>query len=486
VAEPRLLLRPLPAPALRKEAEREAERARKAAEKAARDAEREEERRRKEEEKAKKQEEKAKKVEEKELGKQGFRSHKQLAKSQSVFKVGARGRPQAGRAGGSRRGCSWRLPPSGFPVPSRPPAKRVLPFFNCPSSCLADLPANSYTCLPHPPPRPHSQSFFAAPAPRTGTGATSTGGSSHGAAGGGGGGAAAAAAGSSGACSGADGGGYHGTPGLKRAREVMEALDVELAELSARRAGDGASSAAAGGDAEAAARRGKVFALWRAQRGACKRVKGEALVEGSLVGDCTYLFAPRTGSKLRYSSCASLLRKNTHASLLGAFAARSQPLRPCVPPPALCPPGLPPPYARRPGLNTAPFDLDAAVAAVYGEGAEPGSVRLWRRKLIRHWDSERPPYYGSWSRCAQEGPRRDPSTLVVGSGGGRSLGPRKGRSPRAHGGQARHRRPTGRAPRTRSPPPRRRAAPWTPLTGRWERCPAGGRWGATRRLNTRS
>jgi hypothetical protein len=62
-------------------------------------------------------------------------------------------------------------------------------------------------------------------------------------------------------------------------------------------------------------------------------------------------------------------------------------------------PGLPPPYARRPGTNPATFDLEGAVAAVYGEGADPGSVRLWRRKLIRHWDSERPPYYGSCTRC---------------------------------------------------------------------------------------
>jgi hypothetical protein len=35
---------------------------------------------------------------------------------------------------------------------------------------------------------------------------------------------------------------------------------------------------------------------------------------------------------------------------------------------------------------------------MYGEGVELGSLRCWRRKLIKHHDSVRPAYYGSWRR----------------------------------------------------------------------------------------
>jgi hypothetical protein len=95
----------------------------------------------------------------------------------------------------------------------------------------------------------------------------------------------------------------------------------------------------------------------------------------------------------------------------------------CTYPQALCPcgtqparrpaAGLPPPYARRPGLCAASFDLQAAVEAVYGAGADAASVRLWRRKLVRHWDSERPPYYGSWSRWVDNGARMHAHTRCL-------------------------------------------------------------------------
>jgi hypothetical protein len=82
-------------------------------------------------------------------------------------------------------------------------------------------------------------------------------------------------------CSGADGGGTNGngnggvcyglTPGSKRTRAAMDALEVDLEELAARRKG-----AAAGGDSAAAggAWRGEVLAGWREQRGQFRRVKG--------------------------------------------------------------------------------------------------------------------------------------------------------------------------------------------------------------------
>lgn len=57
--------------------------------------------------------------------------------------------------------------------------------------------------------------------------------------------------------------------------------------------------------------------------------------------------------------------------------------------------GVPPSWARKP--NT-PTDFAALAAKYYGEGFDVASIRTWRRKLLKHHDSVRPPYYGSFSR----------------------------------------------------------------------------------------
>ncbi|KAI8472554.1 MAG: hypothetical protein J3K34DRAFT_519599 [Monoraphidium minutum] len=265
----------------RKEAEREEEKARKEAEREEerkrKEAEREEERKKKEDDKARKREEKAKQVEAKELGKQGFRSHKQLEASRNKLKSF----------------FAVATPPSGM--------------------------------------RPGSKSATSAGA--TGSGAPGAPGGSPGACSGGGGGGAGGSPG---------GGGvnlFGATPYSRRTRQMLQVIDEDVAALFAARGGgdEGQSRGAGGGGGQAGgARREEVLAAWREQRGSFGRVVK----------------------------------------------------------------GLPPPYARRPGTGPASFDLQAAVEAVYGEGADAGSVRLWRRKLVRHWDSERPPYYGSWGRPA--------------------------------------------------------------------------------------
>jgi hypothetical protein len=42
--------------------------------------------------------------------------------------------------------------------------------------------------------------------------------------------------------------------------------------------------------------------------------------------------------------------------------------------------------------------VEAAAAALYGEGVDIHRLRCWRRKLIKHFDSVRPPFYGSVPR----------------------------------------------------------------------------------------
>jgi len=74
-------------------------------------------------------------------------------------------------------------------------------------------------------------------------------------------------------CSGAEGGVLCGaTPGSKRTRAMLDALDAELEELAARRAqraqhGEGES-------AEGVQRREEILGGWREQRGQFGRVKG--------------------------------------------------------------------------------------------------------------------------------------------------------------------------------------------------------------------
>lgn len=58
--------------------------------------------------------------------------------------------------------------------------------------------------------------------------------------------------------------------------------------------------------------------------------------------------------------------------------------------------GVPPSWARKPG---APADLQTLAEQLYGEGVDISTLRTWRRKLLKHHDSVRPGYYGSWS-CA--------------------------------------------------------------------------------------
>ncbi len=58
-------------------------------------------------------------------------------------------------------------------------------------------------------------------------------------------------------------------------------------------------------------------------------------------------------------------------------------------------PGVPPPWARKPGATT---DFATLVQQQYGDGVDLHTIHLWRRRLIKHWDSVRPPYYGSVSR----------------------------------------------------------------------------------------
>lgn len=53
-----------------------------------------------------------------------------------------------------------------------------------------------------------------------------------------------------------------------------------------------------------------------------------------------------------------------------------------------------------------PHHVKRAAAALYGEGVDINSLHCRRRKLIKHHDSDRPPFYGSvpcarrWLACA--------------------------------------------------------------------------------------
>jgi hypothetical protein len=61
--------------------------------------------------------------------------------------------------------------------------------------------------------------------------------------------------------------------------------------------------------------------------------------------------------------------------------------------------GMPPSWALRPGVSpNDPGHVERAAAALYGEGVDINRLRCWRRKLIKHHDSVRPPFYGSVPR----------------------------------------------------------------------------------------
>lgn len=60
--------------------------------------------------------------------------------------------------------------------------------------------------------------------------------------------------------------------------------------------------------------------------------------------------------------------------------------------------GLPPSWAQRPGVAQDPDHVQRAAAGLYGEGVDITRLRCWRRKLIKHNDSVRPPFYGSVAR----------------------------------------------------------------------------------------
>jgi hypothetical protein len=60
--------------------------------------------------------------------------------------------------------------------------------------------------------------------------------------------------------------------------------------------------------------------------------------------------------------------------------------------------GLPPSWSQRPGVASDPEHVQRAAAALYGEGIDISTLRCWRRKLIKHNDSVRPPFYGSVPR----------------------------------------------------------------------------------------
>lgn len=59
---------------------------------------------------------------------------------------------------------------------------------------------------------------------------------------------------------------------------------------------------------------------------------------------------------------------------------------------------MPPSWAQRPGVSQDPDHVERAAAALYGEGVDINRLRCWRRKLIKHNDSVRPPFYGSVPR----------------------------------------------------------------------------------------
>lgn len=67
-----------------------------------------------------------------------------------------------------------------------------------------------------------------------------------------------------------------------------------------------------------------------------------------------------------------------------------------------CTSGMPPSWALRPGVFPSdPGHVERAAAALYGEGVDINRLRCWRRKLIKHHDSVRPPFYGSVPRSTR-------------------------------------------------------------------------------------
>lgn len=62
---------------------------------------------------------------------------------------------------------------------------------------------------------------------------------------------------------------------------------------------------------------------------------------------------------------------------------------------------MPPSWAQKPGVAEDPDHVQRAAAALYGEGVDISRMRCWRRKLIKHHDSVRPPFYGSVPRTSR-------------------------------------------------------------------------------------
>ena len=58
--------------------------------------------------------------------------------------------------------------------------------------------------------------------------------------------------------------------------------------------------------------------------------------------------------------------------------------------------GTPPTWACKPTFCLQ--DVAERAAAAYGDGVDLAAVKSWRRKLIKHHDSVRPAYYGSWRK----------------------------------------------------------------------------------------